>query len=1352
MAQLMDGCIKMKKILAFSFFPAFVPVSNGGESKLYNFYKVLSKYHHVTLLTSTHPNVSEEIIYHTATFVERRIPKDNYFTNCWSGLSEHLTEGHGDLSAPTIAASAAYPTLMHEAYLQEYEAADIIIHDFPFTVDFDILLGADNKPRIYNSHNCETVLYSTLHSSEKSKPIVDIVAKAEKKLLENADLILYCGEGDYNSFKELVPHKESVMFYSPNGMIEQAKEFFPRENKNNHSAVFVGSAHLPNVSAALHIAEYIAPRCPNIIFDIIGNCLPEGKYAHNVIRHGRISDAEKVKIFDNASIALNPMLSGSGSNIKALDYFSYGIPILSTPFGMRGFNIEAGKHYIEAELDEFPDYLNEILSNKCIDNTKNIGVAGKEFASTHYTWEAIIKKLLPQIEKLTVQQSNFALVLNDYNSFSGVGGGSTRTRGLCQAINDISDVVFLCFSDDGKIHSVQYNKNTYVISLPKSARHIEEVNNINSQFHISCDDIIASNHCIENVLFNSIYNLIKKTARFIIVEHPYLTPLPIKYSDRFIYSSQNDETKLKSELHKWHPCKDYLINTVTAVEKNAVEKAAATIAVSDEDAYTLLVGKRSAGPMLVVRNGSEVPIVVSEKINSIIKNKISPKSAVFLGSAHMPNVDAVNFILQHIAPHCPEVQFNIVGSVCSSININPGRNVVLWGIVDEETKCAILSNSLFAVNPVISGSGSNIKLADFLANGLFVVSTSFGLRGYPEKIKKHVALAEPENFSDVINSLNVSDPFFSEEMRQERKSIFLSDLSMVGIAKKFVKILENIEKPKYKVLFVTYRYTHPELGGAESHLKRFLKSLGETNDFEIDVVASEVSKIHNHARFMENYEFDQSHGAPIEMMNLRFARFPVDQHIENRHYDSLKMAWRVQADFEKNVFLKSNAVLSNGLAWGWSDPEGKATDICRWSYSSCSIYVLQDGKVSIKGYVPEKSMLTFQSESGAVYSCHEVEGSFSLNVTVQAGALEIFTSCSFYNGNDPRPLGFLLQNLDINDQKIDISRPLMSDKTFISPDEVFHTLSEAAEKTRFPLNINLTELRGPHTPLMEHFISSNISKYDLVITHNIVFKPAVFAIELAKQNNIPSLLVPHAHLDDDYYHFPDLIEAARNATEVLAVPKAACDFYTAKGCRSSYLPAGADTEEEFSQSDVDAFRKIYKDKHKFVLVLGRKSGAKGYRSVIEAVEKFNKNGLQINVVMIGPDDDGVSIDLPYVNYLGRQPREVVRGALMECLALVNMSSSESFGIVLLEAWLANKPVIANKLCVAFHDMAIDNENALLVTSDGLLKALTRLINEPELCQRLADNGFKTAQNFSWTAVENKFISICRTLLNLKNVC
>lgn len=1339
----------MKKILALNFFPAFVPVSNGGESKLYNFYKELSKYHHITLLTSTHPDVQEERVYHTDTFLELRIPKDQYFYQCWQELSEYLSEGHGDLSAPTIAASARYPTAMLDTYLREYEHADLIFHDFPFTVDYDIFLGVDGKPRVYNSHNCETELYRSLHPSKKSEFIVDIVSKAEKKLLDNADLILYCGEADYQSFKKLAPHKESVMFYSPNGMIEHlaVPNSVVRDKSNAHSAVFVGSAHLPNIRAALYIANELAPKCPDIKFDIIGGCLPEGKYVKNVVRHGRVTDEEKVRIFNNASIALNPMESGSGSNIKALDYFSYSLPILSTSFGMRGFDIKPNIHFIEGDLPSFPGLLKKSLSKENLAQTIEIGEAGKLFASKNYTWNAIIEKLLPVLEEIKLEPVNYTLVLNDYNSFSGVGGGATRTRGIYSAVNEISSVTFLCFSENETLTSNKFNDKTHVISIPKTIDHTNELNELNSIFHISSDDIIASNHCTKNALLTKIYDILRRSARFIIVEHPYMSPLPISYRDRFIYSSQNDETKLKSSLLKWHPKKDYLINLVTNVEKEAVEKSAATIAVSEDDAYSLLIGKKTAGPMIVVRNGSQLPVSVSSDLNQDVLKRIQKRSTVFLGSAHMPNVDAVNYLLKEVTPKCPDVQFHIVGSVCDSISVKPTKNVILWGMVDEETKCAVLKNCLFAINPVISGSGSNIKLADFFANGLYVVSTQFGLRGYPENIKKHISLAAPENFADIINKLSPLDDIFSEEMRKAREAIFFGDLSMVGIAKKFVDFLKTLEIKKRKVLFVTYRYTHPELGGAESNLKRFLQALGSSNEFEIDVVAPEISSMSNQSRYMEHYHFDSEISAPIEMGNLRFARFPVDHYSDHDLDHKLKFAWSVQSSFEKAQIKHYEQPLPEGLAWGWGDLEGDSSKPYRWAYSSCAINISKSGTIKIKGYTPSKITITLQSDIGVVYSNSDVEGSFELEALVNDGLLEIYTTGSAIFEGEPRPLGFILNECTISDHALDISKCILVNAKIRSPGNIFYSLADAAEHTRFPLNISLTDMRGPHSNALESYISSNIAKYDLLITHNIVFKTACFSIEQAKLNNVPSLLIPHAHLDDDYYHFPDLMETARKVSKVLAVPKAASDFYKNKGCRSQYLPGGADTEEQFSEEDIAEFKKIYSDSREFVLVLGRKSGAKGYQSVIRAVELINKNGRNLNLIMIGPDDDGVEITSPYVFYLGRQPREVVRGALMSCISLVNMSSSESFGIVLLEAWLAKKPVIANKSCVAFHDMAVDEENALLVMPDELYNAIDRMINEPELRRTLGMQGYKTAQNFSWKAVEDEFVDICRNVIH-----
>ena len=205
-------------------------------------------------------------------------------------------------------------------------------------------------------------------------------------------------------------------------------------------------------------------------------------------------------------------------------------------------------------------------------------------------------------------------------------------------------------------------------------------------------------------------------------------------------------------------------------------------------------------------------------------------------------------------------------------------------------------------------------------------------------------------------------------------------------------------------------------------------------------------------------------------------------------------------------------------------------------------------------------------------------------------------------------------------------------------------------------------------------------------------------------------------------------------------------MYERRGCRVDYLPAGIDVDEDFGADDVAAFRKLYPSEKPFVLVLGRKAGAKGYQQIIDTVA-----GLQVEygmqVVLIGPDDDGVAVTAPCAIYLGRQPRDVVRGALMSCLALVNMSASESFGIVLLEAWMAGRPVVVNNGCAAFHDMAVDGQNALLVDSRTLRTALLRLAADESLCQRLALNGRATMARYDWKQVGDDFVNQCTRLID-----
>lgn len=1335
------------KILAFCFFPAFVPPSNGGQSRVFNFYRELSDRFEITLLTSTHPNVEEEVVHHGTRFIERRIPKDEFYLEQWKALSEY--SGGGDLSAPCVALCGAFPTKLHDAYLEEYEKADVVIHDFPFTVYYDLLAGLDNKPRVYNAHNCETQLYRSLHPGDKSRPIHDIVRQAELRMLEVSDLVLYCGEVDLAMFRQMVPNATFKAIYTPNGMTPVALPARVDEpGRNRFSAVFMGSGHPPNMHAAEFIVQTLAPQLPETSFDIIGSCLPDGNYPANIRRHGVVGDDEKKRLLRQASLALNPMESGSGSNVKVLDYFSYGLPVLSTALGMRGIHAEAGKEYLEASLAGFPDAV--LAAAKDPRALASVAAAGKALALARYAWASIASAAADAIEKLVqtkaaIPATNSVLALNDYDSFEAVGGGGTRTRGLYTAVREWSPVILVCFSRSGNLRARKCADGITVIEVPKAPEHVDDNQRAYSLFPVAVDDIVASRHCTTNRWLRTLYQILRRSARCIVVEHCYMVGLPRAWGDRFVYSSQNNETELKARLLDQHPRKAELLADVEALERFAVEHSAATVAVSREEAGSLVRGKRTSGPVIVVRNGAAAPesgAAVTDR-QGALRGEIGDRSVVFLGSAHSPNVHAARYILEQIAPRCGDVRFHLVGSVCEAVRGGPD-NVRLWGMVDDVTKSAVLQSCMLAINPVTSGSGSNVKLADYLGNGLYVVTTEFGRRGYPPSIDEHVEVVPLEGFAAAIRSVLSRPELHSAPARSKRRDLFDHELAMQALAPRFVSLLKGLERTRKRLLFVTYRYTAPPLGGAEAYLEKLLEALGSSGEFDVDVVAPEVSGIHNHLRFTETYSFDPECAAPVDIPNARFARFPADVPDKDWIDACLRKAWRAQPRFERALSRRlTGRYETSGLAWGWSDPGGNESHAARHAYSECGMFMAAPGTVHLVGHAHSPVVITVRQANQIAAGPWAVEGNFHLDFDADAGELVFDTSAVEQKG-DPRPAGFVLNGLMFSDRPVDLASPTLVQRHLPDLDAlaIFRVLDQAGEEARGAQDVRLTDGRGPWSAAMERFLADHIADYDLVVTHNNVFRPAVIAIREARKHGVPSILIPHAHLDDDFYHFPDLLESARDASLVLAAPKAACRFLAEKGCNVRYLPAGCDTGEEFSPQDMESFRAVFPSDVPFILVLGRKAGAKGYGKIIAAVEQLNRDGIQLHAVLIGPDDDGAPVDSPNASYLGRQPRSVVRGALQCCIALCNMSSSESFGIVLLEAWLAGKPVIANKDCAAFQDLAIDDDNALMVGEDQLQAAIRTLLLRPELGSRLASNGKAITAQFDWAAVGERFVEMC----------
>ena len=1336
----------MKRILAFSFFPAFAPASNGGEARLFNFYLALSRFHHVTLLSSGYRGVQEEVINHGSQFIERRVPKDDFFARQWAELEPH--SGGGDMSGPCIAAAGRNPTVLHRAYLEEYEQADVIIHDSPFTVDYDLFAGLDRKPRLYNAYNCETDLYRALHPGAHCTPVHDLVEQAERRLLNAVDCVLYCNEDDLAGFRVLAPDAAYCAISVPNGQLAMAIPALREPDRERFSAVFMGSSHAPNVQAALFVANELAPKVPHVTFDILGNCLPEGRYPKNVVRHGLVSVEKKLQLLQQANIALNPMDAGSGSNVKVFDYFAHSLPLISTPIGVRGVEVVDGEHVVLASLDEFAGVLDTWRERQ--DAWLSIGKAGYELGRQKYTWNSIVQPVAHYLHQAVSGRTGErpVLVLNDYNSFTSVGGGATRTRGLYAAVSQWCPVLFICFATGDQLRVDHYGSGISVISVPKTADHITEQMRINAMSVISADDIVASSECVKNDLLLTIYNLAKDQARVIAVEHPYLAAIPCLFGGRFIYSSQNNETLLNRRLFADHPEGEALIGQVALLEKTAVERAAAVIAVAEDDAESLTRGVQGAGPIVVVRNGADAPAIPEVQDLAVVEPQISQPSAVFLGSAHPPNIEAVYFIVNQLAPACPDIEFHIIGGVCGAVNVRADSNVKLWGVLDDSIKAAVMGTCTLAVNPMSNGSGSNVKLADFLGNGLFTVTTEFGQRGYPEVIAPHVSVTSLEHFAVELQASMARVRSEAAATKEARRRVFDEYLSMKALGKDYVTLLQSLEVPRKRVLFVTYRYVAPALGGAESMIENLLQALDASGRFDIDLVATQASAIHSHGRFSDRYTFDESSAAFTDFRHTRFARFEVDSAGPEGSGKALVAAWTAQCVFEREVYLQLIPGLGrSGLAWGWGNVEPHGTrGISRWALCSSGLHLHADALLNIQGSAPAPTALLVRDEHGGLLFCGQVSGDFDIQFAARQGTVDIQASSAAAPTDEPAPKAFLLRQLSLNGQPFDLSTGVLCSVAGIDPDIGFEILHVAAERSRRPLGINLTDMRGPWSGEMETFLAHNVGKYDLVVTHNTVFRPAVAAVELARLRGVPSIVIPHAHLDDDFYHFPDVLDCALNSSLLLAAPKAACDFYERRGCNVDYLPAGVDVNEAFGPDDVAAFRALYTFEKPFVLVLGRKAGAKGYQQIIDTVAGLPVE-LGMQVVLIGPDDDGLPVDAACATYLGRQPREVVRGALMSCLALVNMSASESFGIVLLEAWMAGRPVVVNSGCAAFHDMAVDGQNALLVDSQQLRGAILRLATNEQLCQQLALNGQTTMARYDWKQVGAAFVDQCTRLLD-----
>jgi glycosyltransferase involved in cell wall biosynthesis len=278
---------------------------------------------------------------------------------------------------------------------------EIVVFSHPWV--FPLVDVPPNKPVVYDSHNVEGLLRAQIltmtHAGENR--VLREVIRVEHELCRRAEVVLACSHEDALLFAKLYDVPLARIRVVPNGVLtEHTRPPKPQQkmearralglSESARVAIFIGSDYPPNVEAARFITEGLAARMSDLTFVLaggVGTRISTGP--DNVTVTGVLGEDLKTVWLSASDVALNPMLSGSGTNIKMFDYMAAGLPTITTPVGARGIVCGSREPMIvvEPRVEHFSEALNSLLSNRI--RQQRIGEDARRCVEEDYSWEDI---------------------------------------------------------------------------------------------------------------------------------------------------------------------------------------------------------------------------------------------------------------------------------------------------------------------------------------------------------------------------------------------------------------------------------------------------------------------------------------------------------------------------------------------------------------------------------------------------------------------------------------------------------------------------------------------------------------------------------------------------------------------------------------------------------------------------------------------------------------------------------------------------------------------------------------------------------------------------------------------------
>ena len=166
---------------------------------------------------------------------------------------------------------------------------------------------------------------------------------------------------------------------------------------------------------------------------------------------------------------------------------------------------------------------------------------------------------------------------------------------------------------------------------------------------------------------------------------------------------------------------DYWISLTPDDECKGFRRADVVVAIQEPEAQVFAARLGIEGP----------PVTVISHFLDLGRRvgNYTPSGATFVGSGSSPNVNSIMYFIDKVLPlvveTIPDFQLFVAGTVCKHIPDHP--NVVKLGRVPHMVDA--FTHAPLSVNPMLLGTGINIKLLEAMATAVHTVSTETGGRG-----------------------------------------------------------------------------------------------------------------------------------------------------------------------------------------------------------------------------------------------------------------------------------------------------------------------------------------------------------------------------------------------------------------------------------------------------------------------------------------------------------------------------------------------------------------------------------------------------------------------------------------------